>query len=177
MGGFIGQRIAARHPDLLRSLTLLDTSAEPEVPAAARQDKLLALIFRFAGMAPVRRPAMKIMFGPTFLAGPKSKAVVDEWTERVSRCDRAATRQAVLGVANRKGVAGEIGKITAPTLVIVGEHDQPTPPDRSRQIAAAIPGARLEIVAECGHSSTVEQPEAVTALIRAFVTEVDAQTG
>jgi 3-oxoadipate enol-lactonase len=173
MGGFIGQRLAARHPELVRSLTLLDTSAEPEVPAAARQDRLLALIFRVFGLAPVRRPAMKLMFGPTFLAGSRSKAVVDEWTERVSRCDRAATRQAVLGVANRKGVAGEIGKITAPTLVIVGEHDPPTPPDRAREIAAAVAGARLEIVADSGHSSTVEQPEAVTDLIRTFLAGID----
>jgi pimeloyl-ACP methyl ester carboxylesterase len=174
MGGFIGQRLAARRTDLVRSLVLLDTSAEPEVPSAARQDKLLALIFRAFGLAPVRRPALGLMFGPAFRADPRSESVIEEWTQRVARCDRAATRQAVLGVANRKGIAGEIGKITAPTLVIVGEHDQPTPPDRAREIAAAIPGARLEIVADSGHSSTLEQPEIVTALIRTFITGIDA---
>jgi pimeloyl-ACP methyl ester carboxylesterase len=174
MGGFIGQRLAARRPELIRSLVLLDTSAEPEVPSAARQDKLLAIIFRAFGLAPVRGPVTKLMFGPTFRADPRGKAIIDEFAQRVGRCSRAATRQAVLGVANRTGVAAEIGSIATPTLVIVGEHDQPTPPERAREIAAAIPGARLEIVENCGHSSTVEQPEAVTGLIHAFLTGVDA---
>ena len=174
MGGFIGQRIAARRPEVLRSLTLLDTSADPEEPAAARQDRLLSLIFRFFGLGPVRRPVCKIMFGPTFLAEPRSKAVIAEWMSQVGRQDRSAVRQAVLRVADRNGVADEIGKITAPTLVVVGEHDKPTPPAKARRIADGISGARLEIVAKCGHSSSIEQPVAITALIRNFVAQVDS---
>jgi pimeloyl-ACP methyl ester carboxylesterase len=80
----------------------------------------------------------------------------------------------VLAVADRAGVTGEVVAIKAPTLVIVGEQDAATPPKRSRTIAELIPGARLEIVPNCGHSSTVEQPEAVNALLRAFLAEVDA---
>jgi pimeloyl-ACP methyl ester carboxylesterase len=174
MGGFIGQRLAARRPELVQSLTLLDTSAEPEAPAAARQDRLLSTVFRLVGLGPVRKPVLKIMFGPAFLADARSKDVIAEWFAQVARSDRAAIRQAVLRVADRPGVLEEIGKITAPTLVVVGEHDQPTPPERARTIAAAIPGARLEIVANCGHSSTIEQPAVLTALIRGFVMENDA---
>ena len=174
MGGFVGQRLAARHPELIRSLILLDTSAQREERSAAVQDKILSLVFRAFGIGPVRRPVLKIMLGPTFRADPRHKPIVAEWLSRLDRCDREGIRQAVLAVANRRGVIDEIGAITAPTLVIVGEHDQPTPVARAREIAEVIPGARLEIVPNCGHSSTIEQPEAITALIQEFLTTVDA---
>jgi len=54
MGGFVGQRVAARRPDLVRSLTLLDTSAEHEFARNAIEDALLAHVFLLAGMRPVR---------------------------------------------------------------------------------------------------------------------------
>ena len=172
MGGFVGLRLAARRKDLIRSLTLLDTSAEPEEPAAALQDKLLAVIFRALGIGPVRAPVLKLMFGPAFRAEQRSGAVIEEWTRQLSSQDRGAVRQAVLGVANRAGVVGELSAITAPTLVVVGEQDKPTPLARAERIAAGIAGARLEIVPDCGHSSTIEQPTALTALIGEFVASV-----
>jgi 3-oxoadipate enol-lactonase len=173
MGGFVGQRIAARRPELVRSLALLDTSAEPEGLKNAVQDQLLANVYRFVGIGPVRGPVVKLMFGPTFRSDPRHEAVVGEWFEQLSRRDRAGIRRAVIGVAKRDGVTDEIGRISAPTLVAVGEHDHPTPPERSRKIAELIPGARLEIIKNSGHSSSIEQPEAVTALLESFLAEVD----
>ena len=58
-----------------------------------------------------------------------------------------------------------LGAIACPVLVLVGDGDQLTPPELAREIAAAIPSAELEIVRECGHLSTFEQPEAVTAAL------------
>ena len=172
MGGFVGLRLGARRSDLIRSLTLLDTSADPEVPAAALQDKLLAAIFRAVGLGPVKNSVLKIMFGPAFRAEPRSAALIDEWMRQVGSADRRAVRQAVLGVANRKGVVDELASITAPTLVVVGEQDKPTPIARAERIAAGIAGAQLKIVPDCGHSSTIEQPAALTELIRQFVGSV-----
>jgi len=177
MGGFVGQRVAARRPDLVRSLTLLDTSAEREATSNVVKDWLLAQVYRYVGIGPVRRDVMKVMFGPAFRADPGHGAVVDEWVRRLSACDRNAIRQAVLGVIRRSGVVHEIPAITAPTLVIVGADDVPTPIERARTIAATIPGARLEIVADCGHSSTVEQPEAVTRLLTEFLASMDGSAG
>jgi len=174
MGGFVGQRIAARRPELLRSLVLLDTSAAPEETSAAIQDRILARLYRFTGVAPVKRPVLKLMLGPTFRRDPSKRAVIEDWIGQLSRTDRVGIGKAVLGVANRRAVLDEIGKITAPTLVIVGADDKPTPVKRSEQIVSLIPGSRLEIVPYAGHSSTVEQPEAVTALIKPFLAEVDS---
>ena len=173
MGGFVGQRLAARNPDRLRSLTLLDTSADPEEPFAAIQDKALAIVYRLVGIAPVKQPVLRIMLGPTFRKDPRSKPIVDEWMRQISVTDRGGLHGAILAVANRKPIMPELAAVTTPTLVICGADDVPTPVKKSERIAAAITGARLEIVPDAGHSSTIEQPEAVTALIQKFVAEID----
>jgi pimeloyl-ACP methyl ester carboxylesterase len=54
-----------------------------------------------------------------------------------------------------------LAAIKCPTLVLVGDSDEPTPPDLAREMATAIPGAKLVVVAECGHLSTIERPQAV----------------
>lgn len=169
MGGFVGQRVAARQPSLVRRLILIDTSADPESLKFRIQDTAMAYLYRFVGMGPARGQVEKIMFGPAFRRSPQARAVIDAWAAGLARSDRTAIKKAVLGVVQRQGVTTEVPLITAPTLVIVGMDDAATPPDRSRTIARLIPGARMETIADCGHSSTVEQPERVTELIRAFL--------
>jgi pimeloyl-ACP methyl ester carboxylesterase len=174
MGGFVGQRIAARRPELIRSLVLLDSSADPEPLSSAVQDRILADLYRYVGIAPVRRSVERVMFAPTFRRDPAKRAVIEDWIGQLARNDRDGIRKAVLAVAARRGIAREIGSITAPTLVIVGADDVPTPVKKARKIAELIPGARLEIIPYCGHSSTIEQPEAVIGLMRRFLAQVDA---
>jgi 3-oxoadipate enol-lactonase len=169
MGGFVGLRIAARRGELLRTLTLLDTSADPEEPKAARQDKLLAAVYRLVGMKPVAGQVKPIMFGPTFRADPANKPILDEFLAQIARCDRAGLSKAVLAVANRQPIYDEIDRISVPTLVIVGADDVPTPVEKSRRIAERIRGARFEIVPNSGHSSTVEQPDPIIRLLREFL--------
>ncbi len=169
MGGFIGQRIAARHPELVRSLTLLDTSAGPEDPDKLRRYKLMGAAYRLVGIGPLRKAVLPLMFGPDFLADPVSAPLLQDWEQRLRDCRRAGIARAVKGVADRASVESEIGSITIPTLVIVGDDDVATPPAKARRIAELIPGARLEQVSHCGHSATVEQPETVTGLIREFL--------
>jgi 3-oxoadipate enol-lactonase len=171
MGGFIGQRIAARRPELVRTLTLLDTSAGPEDPEKASKYKLLGRIFRLTGIPPLRKQVLPIIFGPAFLADPSHQTIVDQWEQRLRRSARAGVSKAVLGVANRLPVENEIAGIQAPTLVIVGADDVATPPVKSQVIAERIPGSRLAQVPDCGHTSTLEQPDAVTGLLRDFLAQ------
>ncbi|OEU85406.1 alpha/beta hydrolase [Streptomyces abyssalis] len=173
MGGFVGQRLAARRGELLRSLSLLDTSADEEDPAEAKRHRLLASVYRVVGITPVRRQVLPLMFGAPFLSSPASEPLVREWTRRLRRCDRAGIRKAVLGVANRVPVRDELRNIALPTLVVVGEADVATPPARAERIAAGIDGARLEVVPDAGHTSTLEQPAIVSSLLEDFLTSVD----
>jgi pimeloyl-ACP methyl ester carboxylesterase len=59
--------------------------------------------------------------------------------------------------------------ITCPTLVVVGREDALTPPALAEEIAAGIPGAKLEVIPDCGHLSTLERPEAVNRAMRAWL--------
>ncbi|GAA1989928.1 alpha/beta fold hydrolase [Nocardiopsis rhodophaea] len=174
MGGFIGQRIGARRGGLLRSLTLLDTSADAEDTAKVGRYRLLASVYWLVGLRPVFGQVAPLMFGPTFRASAESRAVIDEWARRLKRCPRSGIRKAVLGVADRAPVHEEIAGITVPTLVATGAEDAALPPDHAERVAARIPGARLETIPDAGHSSPIEQPEAVTSLLGDFLASVDA---
>ena len=171
MGGFIGQRIAARRPELVRTLTLIDTSAGPEDPDKVSRYKMLGRIYRVTGIGPLRKTVLPIMFGPTFLADDSNKPILDEWQQRLRRARRSGVSKAVVGVADRLPVEDEIGRITVPTLVIVGADDVATPTHKSQRIADGIRGARLEEIPDCGHSSTLEQPDKVTGLLRDFLAQ------
>ena len=168
MGGFIGQRIAVRRPDLIRSLSLLDTSAGPEDPEKVKRYKLLGRIYRLTGHKPLRKSVLPIMFGPTFLADAAGKPLIDEWERQLGSCRRSGISKAVMGVADRLPIEDEIAGIEAPTLVVVGVDDAATPSYKSQRIAELIPGARIATVPDCGHTSTLEQPDAVTGLLRDF---------
>ncbi|WP_330181674.1 alpha/beta hydrolase [Nocardia sp. NBC_01503] len=169
MGGFIGLRLAARHPELLSSLTLLDTSAAQEDSAKIGEYKRLALAVRLLGFRAVRGQVLPHMFGPVFRADPAARPMLRDWSARLSRLDRAALRKAVLGVADRPSVELELAAITLPTLVLVGADDIATPPARAREIIARIPGSRLALIESCGHSSTLEQPASVSAYLADFL--------
>lgn len=169
MGGFVGQRIAARRGELLRSMTLLDTSAGPEDPDKVGRYKLMAHIYRVTGISPLRRAVARLMFGSSFLSDPAGKRVIDEWERRLRCCRRLGITKAVLAVANRASVEDEIAAISVPTLVMVGADDAAIPPREAQHLADRIPGAKLIQIANCGHSSTLEQPDVVTERLREFL--------
>ena len=58
-----------------------------------------------------------------------------------------------------------LGAIKCPTLVLVGDGDEATPPELAREIAGAIGNAHLAVIADCGNLSTLEQPDKVTAAL------------
>jgi pimeloyl-ACP methyl ester carboxylesterase len=173
MGGFIAMRLGARRPDLLRSLILLETSADPEIPDNVRRYKLGARLTRVLGTRLGAPQVMATMFGRTFMTDPVRAAERAEWQSRLVANRRVGVHRATIGVADRKGIYDEITRITLPTLVIVGDEDAATPPDRAKRIADRIPGARLVTIPRAGHTSTVEQPAAVNAAIERFLAELD----
>ncbi len=169
MGGFVGMRLAARHPERVRSLTLIDTSAGPEDPEKITQYRLLANVYRWIGIGPVRQRVEPIMMAPTSLADPVVKRRTDEWIAMLKKNNRAGVRRAIYGVFEREPITDELAGIRARTLVVVGADDVATPVHKAEAIVAGIDGARLEIVPDCGHSSTIEQPEILSKLIRDHV--------
>ena len=171
MGGFVGMRLAARHPQRVRSLMLCDTSAEPEPPENAPKYKRMNVAARWLGPRVVMPQVMPILFGKTALTDPSRAADRRAWKDELNDNRRSIWR-AVNGVILREPVLAELPDITAPTLVLVGDEDVATVPAKAQRIASGIPNARLEVIPRAGHSSTVENPAAVNAAIERFLGEV-----
>ncbi len=171
MGGFVGMRLAARHPELLRSLILCDTSSEPEPPENAPRYKRLNMAARWLGPRVVVPQVMPILFGKTVLSDPARAADRRGWLDELNRNRRSVWR-AVNGVILREPVTSELARIGMPTLVIVGDEDVATVPAKAERIAAGIAHAKLVVIPKAGHSSTVEQPAAVNAAIESFLAGV-----
>jgi pimeloyl-ACP methyl ester carboxylesterase len=174
MGGFVGLRLAIHRPELLRSLTLIDTSAEPEPAANLPRYRLLNLIARMFGIGMVVDRVMPILFGPSFLNDPARATERAEYRRRLAGNHRVGITRAVAGVIGRAGVADQLHRIRTPTLVLVGAEDSATPPEKAAALQRGIAGARMIVVPAAGHTSTLENPGVVTAAIAEFLAGFDA---
>jgi pimeloyl-ACP methyl ester carboxylesterase len=115
---------------------------------------------------------MQIMFGRTFLNDPARRQQREQWRGYLIANNQTGISRALRGVIEREGVYEKLGKIRVPTLVIVGEEDVATVPAKAERIQEAIPGARLVRIPNAGHTSTVEEPEAVNRAIEEFLAGV-----
>lgn len=172
MGGFIALRLAARRPELIRSLMLLETSADPEPSENIPKYKQLNLVARWIGLGPVVDRVMPIMFGQKFLTDPARAGERNLWRQRMGSNHRIGVTRATTGVITRKGVYDEIGKIRVPALIIVGDQDVATTPDRAQRLHEGVPGSKLVTIPGAGHTSTVEEAAAVNAAITDFLSSL-----
>lgn len=166
MGGYVAFEIMRRAPARVARLALLDTSARPDTPARAQQRRdLIALAERgaFKGVTPQLRPQW---VHPGRMQDPDFVAAVAAMTMRVGRDAFIRQQTAILG---RPDSRPGLSRIRVPTVVICGRQDQATPVEAAREIAADIDGARLVVVEDCGHLSTIEQPAAVNSALRAWL--------
>ena len=165
MGGFVGVRLAARRPELVRSLALLETAADAEPRATIPKYRLLGLVSRIAGTRLVAGRVMEVMFGETFLRDPARAQLREELRRALVANDVTGELRALEGVLTRAAVEDELGRIRAPTIVVSGEEERAVLPARSRRLAEAIPGARFVSIPRAGHTSAIEEPEAVNAAL------------
>lgn len=166
MGGFVAMRVAARRPDLIRSLILMETSADTE-PNKFKYS-LLNNTVKLLGVKAVSAKVMPIMFGQTFLKDPNRKTERTFWKQQLESNPKTIVRS-VNGVVNRLGIYDEIAGIQLPTLILVGEEDVATVPEKAQRIHTQIKNAQLVILKNAGHSSTVEEPEQVNEAIEQFL--------
>ena len=169
MGGFIGLRLAARRPELIKSLLLLETSADPEPSENVSRYKQLTFVARWFGLGLVVDRVMPVMFGQKFLNDPARAGERQEWRKRMSSNHRLGITRATTGVISRQGVFDEIDKIRVPALIIVGDQDVAVPLPNSQRLHERISGSQLVIIPGAGHTSTVEEPTAVNAAISEFL--------
>lgn len=174
MGGFVGLRLALRRPELVRSLTLLATSADAEPLWDAIQYRMLKRLARWIGIPPLWGRVMPVLFGRTFLTDPARVAQRQEWQRQVTGITRDGISRALEGVLSRRGVREELHRISTPVLILVGEEDRVAPLSRADSMRAGIRGAVLRVIPRAGHTMTVEAPETVITAVREFLNTVRA---
>jgi len=168
MGGFVGLRLAARHPQLLRSLTLLDSSAwiEPRrVRLRFHAMRLGAWVF---GLKPFIPAMLTLMFGASSLRDPAKAGLIAHWRERLASRPRQVLR-AVKAVVQRTDVSAELVNIRCPTLIVVGAEDVLTSPKHAAFMAKTVANATLVEIPAVGHSANMEAPEPVNAALLAHI--------
>jgi pimeloyl-ACP methyl ester carboxylesterase len=159
MGGYIAMEMTRQAPQRVVKLALLDSGARPETAeqTRGRQQRIeLARIGRFAEAVDIHFP---LLVHPGRHDDEALKRLVRAMAEETGPEAFLRQQQAIMGRADsRPGLAA----IACPTLVLVGDGDVLTAPVQAQEMVAGIPGARLVIVPECGHLSTLERPQAVT---------------
>ncbi len=169
MGGFVTMRMAARHRELLKSIMLIETSADLE-PNKFKYNVLNTIVKLF-GVKAVINKVMPIMFGKTFLNDPNRQDEVDYWRGEILNNQKTITKS-VTGVIQRDSVSKELGKVSVPTLVIAGDEDVATTLEKARNIKLKIPQAHLAVIKRAGHSSTIEEPRQVIEAMEVFLNGV-----
>lgn len=163
MGGYMAFEMMRQAPERVLKLALLDTAAYNDTPERSQIRRDMILLAEKGDFETVKRNTFPIFLSPDHLKDPAFVAICNEM------CDEIGTDvfiKQMAAIMNRNDSRDRLKDITVPTLVIVGRQDQGTPVEAAEEIAAGIPGARLAIIEDCGHLSTIEQPQAVTALLR-----------
>jgi pimeloyl-ACP methyl ester carboxylesterase len=159
MGGYLAFEVLRQAPERVAALALLDTVAYPERPEQTERRQVQIELARQGRFAEVIDLQFPLLVHPARLQDEDLRGVVRLMAEEVGPEAFIRQQMAIMG---RPDSRPDLPGIRCPTLVLVGDGDQLTPPDQAREMAAAIPGSRLVIVPGCGHLSTLERPQAVT---------------
>ncbi|MBU0834684.1 MAG: alpha/beta hydrolase [Alphaproteobacteria bacterium] len=170
MGTFIAMRLAARRPDLVRSLTLIGPSADAEEWSNLPKYLFLINYVRLFGTSSISAPLMKILFGRSFLADPSRRPQRERWESVVKSLPRALHRAAAAS-ASRKAIWDLLPLIQVPTLVVSGVEDRPISPGKARKVHEAITGSRFASVPGTGHAVMIEQPAAFNRMLKTFLVQ------
>jgi pimeloyl-ACP methyl ester carboxylesterase len=159
MGGYLAFEIMRQAPLRVARLALLDTGARADTPERTAQRKPLLEMARSGRFAEVTDNQYPLLVHHSRHADEALKAQIRTMSEETGAEAYLRQQKAIM---SRPDSRAGFAAIACPTLVVVGDEDQPTPPELAREMAAGIPGARLVIVPQCGHLSTMERPKEVT---------------
>ena len=171
-GGFIGVRLAIQREDLLRSLVLIDTSAdaEPAENVEAYGGFMEAIRSNDGIPDEIATGTLPIFYGEKFMA--EHPEVMDIHVDREKKMATTALVEGIGAIIARDSVMDRLGEIRVPTLVIHGEVDQAIPIAKAEALAEGIPGAELVRVPDAGHTAPLETPDIMNEALAGFFARV-----
>lgn len=167
MGGYIAFAMMRQAPERIARLALLDTSARPDTAEQkAGRDKFIATA-EAGGLNDIVETLTPRFLHPDHANNETFKGVIRAMAQETGA--EAFVRQ-IKAIRSREDSRPLLAKIGCPTLVLVGDTDVLTPPELSQEIAAGVSGAKLVVVPNCGHLSTIERPDAVNKALAEWLT-------
>jgi pimeloyl-ACP methyl ester carboxylesterase len=166
MGGYIALEIVRQAADRVEKLALLDTGSRADTPEATAKRHANIALAQSGRFEDVIDPQFPLYVHPARASDAALKAEYLAMCHDVGPQAYVRQQKAIMGRVDSRPL---LAAIRVPTLVLVGEQDAATPPALSDEMAAAIPGARLARIAECGHLSTMERSDAVTRELVAWL--------
>ena len=167
IGGMVAMRAAITVPDRVAGIILVDAHAGPETAYKKLKYRAMGLGVRVIGVRPFLPAISKLMFGKT--TRKRNPELVTDWKDRFAGTDVPSMLLGLGALVRRDSVVERLRSVETPSLVIVGDEDSSLPPPLSREITNALPNASLEIIPGSGHLSALEQPDAVTNAMLAFL--------
>jgi pimeloyl-ACP methyl ester carboxylesterase len=159
MGGYLSFEIMRQAPERVAKLALLDTTARPDTPEQTQNRRNHIGHAEKSPMADVADALYPRLVHQQRHDDQQLREIVRIMAQETGA---AAFIRQEAAIISRPDSRATLSGIRCPTLVLVGDGDQLTPPDRAVEMAHAISGSRLVTVPECGHLSTLERPQQVT---------------
>jgi 3-oxoadipate enol-lactonase len=164
-GGFVALQMAIRHPALASRLVLADCGAAFSEPGR-QAFRNMAGAAESKGLSAITDVAMRRLFAPEFQEN--NPELMQDRREAFLRTDTGVFRAACESLAELD-LRPDLAKVRAPVLVLVGEHDEATPPPMSHELAAGLPDAKLVILPGCAHVPQLQSPELFLRAVLGFL--------
>lgn len=164
MGGYVALALLRRDPGRVAALALMDTQALPDDAAGKEKRETSAKDVLANGVGAFVDGMLPKLFAQ---GTPKEVRAPIEAQMRGAKPEAVAA--ALRGMALRTDTREVLSRYAGPLLVVVGEHDAITPPERARQLAELVKGSTLLEVKGAGHLAHLEQPALVNAALASLV--------
>lgn len=161
MGGYVALQILRQAPHRVERLALLNTNARPDSPEATENRK------RLMALAEKDFPAVFAALFPKLVLPKHQQEVgmLGTMTEMALAVGKDAFLRQQRAIIGRIDSRPHLAAIRCKTVVVAGRDDQIMPLEILEELARGIPGAELEVIGECGHMATLEQPRRVTGIL------------
>jgi 3-oxoadipate enol-lactonase len=164
-GGFVALQMAIRHPSVASKFIFADCGAAFSEPGR-EAFRTMASVSKAKGLAAITDVAMRRLFAPEFQAAHPD--LMQDRREAFLKTDPEVLQAACAQLAELD-LRPELAKVKVPVLVLVGEHDEATPPPMSHELAALLPNAQLKILSGCAHVPQLQAPQAFLDAIKDFL--------
>jgi pimeloyl-ACP methyl ester carboxylesterase len=168
MGGYLAFEVMRQAGHRVTRLALLNTTARPDTAEASQRRSGQIALARDGQFAEVADVLYRSWVRPARRGDLALRQVIRQMADETG--PEAFVRQQ-LAIMNRPDSRAGLAAISCPTLVVAGAEDEVTVPEHAAEIADRVPRARLTVIPDCGHLSTLERPEAVTEALVGWLTE------